>query len=246
MTTLSGTYGRLYADLLAQLASVRVRRPVSQALFWPKVGRLYDGEVLLVGRAVNGWIDRWESGDPRSSEALAAVARATGEGTVNGCPMGWVPDRWGKRDDGYDTARSQFWETVRLVMVGIDPEWGDDWASRLAWTNLAKVAPYDGGNPGSASLRAQRGPAGTALFAREVEELAPRHIVAFTDRWWFAPFADALGVAMQDRDGLVEAVGQRGDQRIVVAVHPMTRSPAAAADAVLAALGEAAGSGFRA
>jgi hypothetical protein len=234
-TRLSAGFGQLYADLLSDLALTRARRAVTQAMFWPKIGRLYGGELLLVGRAVNGWIDRWEPGDRRSPAELAAVARHTAEGTVNGCPMGWVLDRWGNRDGGYDTARSQYWDTVRRVIIGLYPDWERDWPSHLAWTNLAKVAPYDGGNPGSASLRAQRGATGTALFAREVEELVPHRIVAFTDRWWFAPFADVLGVDLEQRDGLVEAVGRRGEQRLVVAVHPMTRSPRAVADAIIAA-----------
>lgn len=235
MKQLSTEYDRLYREQLAEVAQARVRRPVTQALFWPKVGRLYDGELLLVGRAVNGWIDRWEPRDPRPPAELAAIARHTAEGTVNGCPMGWVLDRWGQRDDGYDTARSQYWMTARRVVTALVPGSEDDWPSRIAWSNLAKVAPYAGGNPGSASLRVQRGAAGTALVAREVEELAPRRIVAFTDRWWFAPFAAALGIELEDREGLVEAVGRRGEQRIVVAVHPMTRSPAAVADAIIQA-----------
>ncbi len=185
---------------------------------------------------MNGWIDRWEPEDPRSPAQLAAIARRTGEGTVDGCPMGWVLARWGKRDGGYDTARSQYWQTARRIVTALVPGSDGDWPSRLAWTNLAKVAPYAGGNPGSASLRIQRGDAGTALFAREVEELAPRRLVTLTDRWWFAPFAAALGVDLEERQGLVETVGHRGDTRIVVAVHPMTRSPAAVADAILYAL----------
>lgn len=229
-------YERQYVQLLSDLREVHSRRPAGQALFWPKIGRRYDGELLLVGRAVNGWIDRWEADDPRPHGEVAAVARRTGEGEVNGCPMGWVLERWGKRDGGYDTARSQYWETVRRVMTGLQPDSTPDWPSHLAWTNLAKVAPYEGGNPGSPSLRVHRGPSGTAVFAREVLELRPRRIVAFTDRWWFAPFAEAIGAEMEERDGLVEAVGHSGDIRVVVAVHPMTRSPAAVADAVLAEL----------
>lgn len=232
---LSDGYARMYAGLLADLASARSRHQSTQAMFWPKIGRLYGGELLLVGRAVNGWIDRWEPGDRRSPTTLAAVARHTAEGTVNGCPMGWVLDRWGNRDGGYYTARSQYWDTARRVTAGLHPDWEPDWPSHLAWTNLAKVAPHGGGNPRSTSLRAQRGSTGTALFAREVEELAPHRIVAFTDRWWFAPFADALGVDLEQRDGLVEAVGRRGGQGIVVAVHPMTRSPRAVADAIIEA-----------
>jgi hypothetical protein len=228
-------YEGLFAGLLAEVAKAPTRRPVSQALFWPKIGRLYDGEVLLVGRAVNGWIDRWEPADSRSPAELAAVARATGEGEVDGCQMGWVLDRWGKRDGGSDSARSQYWNTMRRVVTSLVPGSDDDWPSRLAWTNLAKIAPYSGGNPGSASLRIQRGAMGTALLVREVQELQPRRVVAFTDRWWFAPYAAALGVNLEQREGFVEAVGRLGKTRVVVAVHPMTRSPTAVADAVIAA-----------
>jgi hypothetical protein len=232
---LSDSYQQQYAGLIAEVADMRPRRPVAQALFWPKVGRHYDGGLMLVGRAVNGWIDRWEPGDGRDPGELAAGARRTAEGMVIGCPMGWVLDRWGKRDGGYNTARSQFWDTVRRVAVSLHPEWSADWPSHLVWSNLAKVAPYDGGNPGSASLRLQRGLAGAALLAREVAELAPRRILALTGRWWFAPFADALGGDLGQREGLVEAAELRGEQHIVVAVHPMTRSPEAVSDAIISA-----------
>lgn len=110
-----------------------MRRPVPQALFWPKVGRLYDGELLQDGRAVNGWIDRWEPDDPRSPAELAAIARRTGEGTVDGCPMGWVLDRRGKRDGGYDTARSQYWETARRIVTTLVPRFRWRVAEPLAW-----------------------------------------------------------------------------------------------------------------
>jgi hypothetical protein len=235
---LSDDYARAYVRQLDEVAVARVRRSRPLALFWPKVGRLYDGDLLVIGRAVNGWIDRWEPGDGRTPAELADIARHTGQGTVNGCSMGWVLDRWGQRDGGYDTAGSQFWQTVRRVLVAQNPAWADNWASRVAWTNLAKVAPYDGANPPSGMLKAQRGSAGTDLIVREIAELAPHRILALTNRWWFAPFAAALDVDLEEREGLVEAVGRRGEQRIVVAVHPMTRSPQAVADAIVAAFEE--------
>jgi len=42
------------------------------------------------------------------------------------------------------------------------------------------------------------------LLEREVAELAPRRVLALTNRWWFEPFAEALGVDVQQREGLVE------------------------------------------
>ena len=70
---LSAVYERHYASML-KAVSITPRRPAPMALFWPKVGSLYDGDLLIVGRAVNGWIDRWEVDDGRSSAELAAVA----------------------------------------------------------------------------------------------------------------------------------------------------------------------------
>jgi hypothetical protein len=206
------------------------------AVFWPKVGASYAGDLLVIGRAVNGWIDRWVPAELHDPLAVAATARASGEGLVNGDQLGWVLDRWRPTDGGYSTASSQFWQTVRYITQGLQLR-QPDWPSQIAWTNLAKVAPWAGGNPGSAALRIQR-QLGLGLIRQEVEELRPLLVVALTGRWWFEPFANALGLPMSWRTGLVEGVAQDVDRTWVVAVHPMTRSPRAVADSVLAAAGE--------
>lgn len=53
---LSPDYEREFVGLLEAVdESTRItRRELS--LFWPKVGWRIDGEILLVGRAVNGWL----------------------------------------------------------------------------------------------------------------------------------------------------------------------------------------------
>jgi len=224
---LSREYEAGYIDLLARVAATRIRPPET-SLFWPKVGRLYDGELLLIGRAVNGWIDRWNTSAPADLAALAAAARATAEDGVNGCPMGWVLDRWKRGDGDYDTARSQFWFTAREFVLTDHADWEADWPSHLAWSNLAKVSRWTKGSPSGRLRRAQL-PAAVELLAREVEELAPRRILVFAGRDWFAPYAAGLGLDMDWRDGLVEGVSR--DRRWVVAVHPMTRSPYRVADA---------------
>ena len=127
---------------------------------------------------------------------------------------------------------------MRRIALADHPEWAPDWPSHIAWSNLAKGAPWEGGNPASAVLAAQRGHAGTSLLARELTELRPRRVVALTGSWWFSPFADALDLPLEPRTGLVEAVGRRDGTSFVVAVHPMTRSPGAVADAVVSALAE--------
>jgi hypothetical protein len=181
-------------------------------------------------------MDRWTPGETPDPTALAATARATSEGDGSVDQMGWVLDSWGRGRGNYSTSRSQFWKTVRQVTLDGHQEREHDWPSHIAWTNLAKVAPWAGGNPGSRVLSLQRRD-GISMLGREVDELAPRRVVAFTGRWWFEPFAAGLGLVVHWRDGLVEGVADQPTRRWVVAVHPMTRSPTAVADKVIRAFG---------
>jgi hypothetical protein len=232
---LSLAYEADYRNLLARVVAAPGIRPRELALFWPKVGSCYDGDILVVGRAVNGWIDRWDLDQNADLATLAATARETGESTVNGDQLGWVLDRWKRRDGAYDTSTSQFWETVRRVAISGHPDREEAWPSYVAWSNLGKLAPWSGGNPSSRLLGIQR-EHGPALLRREVDELAPCRIVALTGRSWFEPFATGLGLPVKWRDGLVQGVAEDVARRWVIAVHPMTRSPRAVADAVLGAL----------
>jgi hypothetical protein len=171
------------------------------------------------------------------ASVLAAIARRGGESTVNGDPLGWVMDRWKRRDGGYDTSTSQFWTTIRHIVLAGHPEWPEIWPSHIVWTNLAKFAPWAGGNPGGSLLAIQRED-GPALIRREIDELSPRTVVVFSGRWWFEPFAAGLGLDVKWRAGLVEGVADEPGRRWIIACHPMTRSPRAVAEAVLAAMAE--------
>lgn len=230
--SLTSAYGATYRRLIESVAATPRIRPPETSLFWPKVGRKYEGDLLLVGRAVNGWIDRWDVDEPTDLDALLAAARATAEADVDGCPMGWVLERWKRRDDGYDSSRSQFWATAREIVTSEHPEWQGDWPSHLAWSNLAKISRWTKGNPSSRLRRAQLEVAAEAL-ALEVEELAPRRVLVLAGKDWFDPYADRLGLDVEWRQGLVEGVANDGLRRWVIAVHPMTRSPTAVAQAAL-------------
>lgn len=229
---LSSRYEWIYADLLRSVAAARRIRPRDTSLFWPKVGRLYDGDLLIVGRSVNGWIDRCNLDQTSVISQLAAVARRTGEGKVNGCPMGWVLDRWKRRDKYYDTSRNQFWVTARHVALAGHAEREADWPSYLAWSNLTKVSPWGEGNPSLRLRSSQLGPA-ARLLACEVKELAPRRVLVMAGRDWFEPYVSALGLRVEWNDGVVQGIAGDAERRWVITVHPMTRSPQAVASAAL-------------
>lgn len=103
-----------------------------------------------------------------------------------------------------------------------------------AWSNLAKLAPWGGGNPGGALLDVQRR-LGPELLGIEVAELRPDYVLVLTGRWWSQPFVDGLGLDVDWRSGLLEGVAEDGARRWVIAPHPQGK-PRALWDEVAAAL----------
>ena len=236
--SLSRDYDRDLEAMLARLGSTPNIRPHLLTAFWPKIGLAYSGGLMVVGRSVNGWIDEIVAdrlADPAARAELRAAMRRTAEGDGE-CPMRWVSDAWG-RPGGYSTARSAFWRHIRTVLAAVEPASAVDprWSSRLCWTNLAKIAPAAGGNPGGPLLQVQR-EMGPALLGREVAELKPSRVLVCTGRWWFAPFAERLGLTVDWRAGLVEGVADDGSRRWVVAPHPQGKPSRLHSD-VIAAFG---------
>jgi hypothetical protein len=164
---------------------------------WLRRGRKYDGDLLVVGRALNGWeAGEWtrrQGSTPNGREDIIRRLRADAE-PASSCPMAWVEDT----SETYKCTRSPFWRVTHRVL---DHEGATQpgWASRLAWTNLYKVAPV-GANPSAGLARRQREHC-FRLLSLEVSYLRPRRVLALTDRNWFEWFEEPLGLAVEDIDG---------------------------------------------
>ena len=217
---LSRDYEIVFERTLEDVALAARDLDVPLVPFWPLRGVAYDGGLLAIGRSVNGWIEDWtprQLRDPAVRRSAVERMRSDAESMV-GCRMRWVTDLWDAKE-GYNTHRSAFWRVLRRLVTQ-DPGPGDDrWSSRLVWTNLYKVAPAAGWNPGADLQRAQRR-AANELLRREVEEFAPRRVLALTGGW-IGPFTHELGLALRARPGLVEGVAERDGCAWVVAKHPM-------------------------
>jgi hypothetical protein len=231
---MSYDYRRLFAALHAAVAAMPLG-DASLTSFWPMVGAKYAGDLVVVDRAVNGWRTDWSVSQALSPAALDAIVEdAAAANTVAPDPMDWVVRLWGNggtafdgfADSRYNTARSAFWRVCRqLSVAGPWDRSPADWSSFLAWTNLYKIAPAEGWNPGGSLLASQRAASG-ALLAREIQELAPRTVVALTGRSWFEPFVDLLGLDVEWRAGLLEGFATSGSTRWVIAKHPMGKPQA--------------------
>jgi len=169
--------------------------------FWPQVAVDFRPEKhwLYVGRAVNRWGNKW--GEPPSlgngvvpclqgirdfSEELDARF------PLELSPLDWMDTRW---------KRGQFRATVRWLNAD-DTTWHRGWSRGMAWSNLCKVAPWDGGNP-SDDLYSAQFPACRELLRLEVEALRPELVVVLTGKDWFWDFLDerrrvSIGARIQD------------------------------------------------
>ncbi|MBF0555593.1 MAG: hypothetical protein HQK96_13725 [Nitrospirae bacterium] len=193
-------------------------------------GHLYQGSLMVVGRAVNGF---YEGILPASLMVPEEVCKYTDmifndvKSENEECPMSWVTKLWGG-DDAYNTIKSAFWRVIRAVVcsLGIANVDLPQWPSHLVWSNLYKVSPADGGNPGGTLCNIQL-PGCIDLLRLELDTYKPKRLLFLTGMNWAKPFLDVLGIPVNENHDLkyVEGFGQAnltgGHQlNFVIACHP--------------------------
>lgn len=188
--------------------------------FLPMRGSLYTGELMVVGRAVNGWDTSIEASELSSPEKVREyIAEVWASVSSPTSDMSWVTDRWGKGDGGYNTRRSAFWRVIRSCVkeLSIADVESDSWPQHLTWSNLYKISPSSG-NPG-ARLRRVQEKSCVVLLQAEIAHFKPKRLLFLTGGWE-DPFLstscvtrDATAGTFKHSDGFLT--------RYVVAPHPM-------------------------
>lgn len=197
------------------------------------VGRHYEGDLLVVGRAVNTWDGlQFYPDDLRDGKHATAFAdqilRTATDGTGDNGPMKWVSDDWGA-SEGYNTRRSAFWRIAYSTISELSSEKGagNEWAERLAWSNLYKLAPAEGGNPSERLSMIQFSNC-LKLFFLELEMLKPKNVLIMTGLDWAQAFLDTTS-QWKRTEGLIEATGVYNCSddtqcRLVVTPHPQGKA----------------------
>lgn len=92
----------------------------------------------------------------------------------------------------------------------------------IAWSNLAKVAPAEGGNPSGSLLELQHPHAGQ-LLRREVTELDPEMVLIISGRGYTDPFlrGGSIPISWSPRAAL-QFAGTIEGRRWIVVNHPGT------------------------
>ena len=199
--------------------------------------------LMVIGRAVNGWVDgicaaKLTDSAVRNEFALKVQERSATPPDGCSCPMSWVTTQWGATDC-YNTKRSAFWRVIRRVVdgLGIAKANDRDWSSHLVWSNLYKLSPEAGGNPSSGIMGAQLEGC-KKLNALELKTYRPSRLLMLTGEDWAEPFLDALRSEGRTRGQHVQRTGRwnllsEGETHVVVAVHPQCKNERDWGDEVL-------------
>jgi hypothetical protein len=235
-------------------------------------GRNWQGDLMIYGRSPNGWVVQVTKNDTCTeavregkikeilsfSDGSACVCDKDPTMTDDNCdrdPMHWVHHlrRFRSKYDGTLGRRGRvatgfFWAAVGKV---VGSYYGPDvqtrnFASRVAWSNLYKIAPWKGWNP-TDSLKRVQFDASVEMLRCELNELRPKHVIFFTEKLakdghngdaWFSRFREPLRVEgyRPTGDRLVLGTGCIGNSRFVLAVHPQGSGKAGLAAKVVEAL----------
>jgi hypothetical protein len=175
--------------------------------------------LLFVGKAVNGWLTVDQNMDALFDD------QNTNRIFNRSDQIQWVENLSGNTN-GYNTRKSAFWRLVKKVAVS---HYSHEWYRHIAWTNLYKVAPWEGGNP-SESLKQKQQQYSIELLKREIDIMAPEFVIMLTSSWE-KPFIEELKKGKQYnyiterkwgkyKSALVEIEGVK----YIISQHPQGKS----------------------
>jgi hypothetical protein len=250
---ISPDYFALYRSLLRDVAAVNGSDNTDLCLFAPCVHEPQSEKVLVIGRAVNSWGDApfsaagMGNGTDNPDSVIRTAFRESGwdvdHQAVCGGSLAWVLERW-SISKGYRTGSSAFWRVAKRIAEGLFlPAEEADWINHIAWSNLYKIAPASGGNPGGALWRSQV-PLSPELIASELEILSPKAVVILAGFDWFSDFAPRVATELHiaPSTSIVEVFGYlNGGIPFVVSPHPQGKGETRITNEVLSRLNELAG-----
>lgn len=198
-------------DLISKIYNHRGELGDSELSFFCALrGSLSQGQLMVFGRAVNGWTTKCKPGELGSAPRIDSLIREMKDFSELGdrCPMRWVIDLEGAKP--YNTRKSAFWRVIHAIKSALEPTSRDQsvWSSSLMWSNLYKVSPFKGGNPSSALMRLQL-PFCFRLLEQEISQWSPKRLLFLTGLDWALPFlrTDHLSFEQQRSGSVVESIG---------------------------------------
>lgn len=206
----------LYSELLELVYEQRTTFSDEDLCVFSKgVGRKYDNQLMVVGRATNGWGNCINKTHKEDYDSVMNDL----EDSLDTENLDWVLKLWGKTDHHYNSKKSSFWRVIRMLASQLANS-GDWPVDQVVWSNLYKVAPQSG-NPSGRLMNLQ-----FALCAQilrgEIEQQSPANVVFLTNLNWAGRFLKELEVNNELSRPLkfVQFAGIKNGIKYVVGQHP--------------------------
>jgi hypothetical protein len=195
-------------------------------MHYPVLGLHYPskGGLLVAGRALNGWDILFSIVNINRNFIKRTIEYSK---EVDGkCSLEWVMKNENVEDNENhreQISKSSFWQATRDITNGLfGNNDGMEWHNHIAWTNLYKIAPHEGGNPSNKEANAQW-PHVKQLFEMEVQQFKPKYLLLMTDKSWSIDFIGTLA-PYHDRKGkkgaFVQQTGHYLGVKTVVTTRP--------------------------
>ena len=180
-------------------------------------GEKYNGELMIVGRAVNGWGNQFNKNSIDNNSLIVNI-----QNDIDSEDLKWVKDLWGPNEK-YNTKKSAFWRTSKslasVLTTGSVFE-----TDSIVWNNLYKISKAPKGNP-SSRLRDIQSNICQDLFIEEIRLCNPKIIVLLTGYGWAKPFLSKFTqLPLIGNNKFIEFVGFFENSFIVVGQHPQGKS----------------------
>ena len=221
---LTTTYNKLFAQAVDTFSvNIIMKRGESAydekfTLFYPLIGKDFhlNKDLLIYGQATNGWSSKFTVGDVRNKldEIIKhSISESQEEGS--NCSLEWINEHWTNKE--YNLFRSFFRNVTYKSVKSFYNRTDANWNNIIAWSNLMKIAPVNGGNPNQEEINAQIEYA-SKLFKKEIEDLAPKNVLIMTNlKKWAEPVLTGAGIQYKIINGhFIEAIGIYNDSRIIV------------------------------
>jgi len=212
------TTEKLFLELLSNLPNSSVIENGLTAFSLLK-GRKFNKKLLVIGRAVNGWVINWEKSQSHKKASQIINELKNREKQF----LDWPYNNEGNTN-GYNPNRSAFWRVVRKIVLQnkISPNY-ENWSNYIAWTNLYKISNWEGGNPSSSLRNFQFNNVKTILL-NDITDCNPLNVLFLTGEGWALPFIEDIFKPISKKLNYIHKVGNLNlkdkNFNCIIAPHP--------------------------
>lgn len=229
---LSSEYQKLFKqtalDYVKEIKQDKHLQNKKYVLFYPTIGKDYfkSRELLIIGRANNGWPNSWTC--KKFDKKVIKKSIDESQPNKGECAFEWLNKYKGKDVFSKMVRKKPFWNTTYNLIREHYRRNHEDWTHMIAWSNLYKIAPKDGGNPNRKIEWQSQQKNCEKLFSQEIKELRPENVIMITDLDWVCWEKDVCFIENNKlkkfpKNKYVKATGNINGSNIIITSRPDQR-----------------------